>query len=186
MTITVMVAQNISLSLFIDFHFLFHGLDVYHHQIGEFFEELVAATVAFAEIVVPLAVVLVDNIAQFAEFVVTHAVFFVVECCHYFFTSGEVHYAFSFHVISSGSNNKLENEMPRPDGSNWSLEYEDERSNTRVLISLPMAMLKDAQAAAKLEQVSTSEFIRRALSERVKSKADAHPYFKAKLRGKAR
>lgn len=54
--------------------------------------------------------------------------------------------------------------MSFPDGSKWSLQYPDARSDTRMLTSLPKAMLLDAQCVAAAEGISTAELNRRALT----------------------
>ena len=42
--------------------------------------------------------------------------------------------------------------MPHPDGSGWLLNYADPRNDTRMLMSLPSAMLCDLHLLAELKR----------------------------------
>lgn len=57
--------------------------------------------------------------------------------------------------------------MSFPDGSRWALQYLDPKSDTRMLISLPSAMLEDIARVAESEGISMAELTRRALTERL-------------------
>lgn len=57
--------------------------------------------------------------------------------------------------------------MPHPNDSAWALRYDDPRSSERVLLSLPNDMLADIKLAAEMEEISISEFLRRAATEKL-------------------
>lgn len=75
--------------------------------------------------------------------------------------------------------------MPRSDGSGWLLEYPDSRNDSRVLVSLPSAMLRDLRLLAKSQNISVAELIRRAATREVaahiKERPEIAPSFKGML-----
>lgn len=54
--------------------------------------------------------------------------------------------------------------MPRIDSSAWSVKYDDPRSGTRFLLSLPEAMLMDLHVLAHSQGISVAEVLRRAVT----------------------
>lgn len=73
--------------------------------------------------------------------------------------------------------------MPRADGSNWMLVYQDPKNSTRLLISLPPDMLRDAHLLAKARGQSLSEFVRCAITGEVASAIAARPEISPSFRG---
>lgn len=73
--------------------------------------------------------------------------------------------------------------MPHPDGSGWSLTYADPRSNTRMLMSLPSAMLRDLHILARSQGISTAELMRRAATREVAAQIRARPEIAASFKG---
>lgn len=65
--------------------------------------------------------------------------------------------------------------MPTPDGSGWLLSYEDPRNDTRMLISLPTAMLRDAQTLARARGISAAELVRQGLTREIAQHLRAAP-----------
>lgn len=57
--------------------------------------------------------------------------------------------------------------MARKAGKQWFIDYGEERSKTRLLISLPVPMLMDLHAAAKLQGISAAELVRRAATRQL-------------------
>lgn len=57
--------------------------------------------------------------------------------------------------------------MARQAGKQWFVDYGQERSKTRLLVSLPVPMLADAHAAAKLQGISVAELVRRAVTRQL-------------------
>lgn len=73
--------------------------------------------------------------------------------------------------------------MPHPDGSRWLLKYTDPRNDTRMLISLPSAMLRDLHLLAKAKGISTAEFVRRAVTRDIAHEIQARPEIARSFRG---
>ena len=75
--------------------------------------------------------------------------------------------------------------MPHPDGSSWLLNYADPRNNTRMLMSLPSAMLCDLHLLAKAREISLAELMRRAatreIAAQIKERPEIAPSFKGAL-----
>lgn len=75
--------------------------------------------------------------------------------------------------------------MSRRDRSGWLLNYADPRNNTRLLISLPSAMLRDLHLLAKSQDISTAELMRRAatreIAAQIKERPEIAPSFKGTL-----
>jgi len=73
--------------------------------------------------------------------------------------------------------------MTLPDGSAWSLRYDDERSSARILASFPPGMLRDLRILARAKDMSLSELIRQACSREVAEFLEARPEVRASFRG---
>ena len=73
--------------------------------------------------------------------------------------------------------------MPRPDGSGWLLTYADPRNNTRLLMSLPSAMLCDFRLLAKSQGISVAELMRRAATRELAAQIRARPEIAASFKG---
>lgn len=76
--------------------------------------------------------------------------------------------------------------MPIPDGSSWLLEYPDPKNDTRMLVSLPSAMLRDLHLMAKASGISTAELVRRAVTAELASQIRARPEIAASFKGALR
>jgi len=54
--------------------------------------------------------------------------------------------------------------------SSWSLVYDvHSQATTRILVSLPLGLMKDARVLAQQQNISVSEAIRRTLTEKIAS-----------------
>lgn len=73
--------------------------------------------------------------------------------------------------------------MPHPDGSGWMLNYIDPRNDTRMLVSLPSAMLRDLHLLAKAKDISTAELVRRAVTREIAAQIKARPEIAASFKG---
>ena len=73
--------------------------------------------------------------------------------------------------------------MPHPDGSGWLLNYIDPRNDTRMLVSLPSAMLRDLHLLAKAKDISTAELVRRAVTREIAAQIKARPEIAASFKG---
>lgn len=73
--------------------------------------------------------------------------------------------------------------MPRPDGSGWLLNYTDPRNDTRLLMSLPSAMLRDLRILAKSQGISIAELMRRAATREVAAQIEQRPEIAASFKG---
>lgn len=73
--------------------------------------------------------------------------------------------------------------MPLPDGSGWLLNYADPRNNTRMLMSLPSAMLRDLHLLAKARDISLAELMRRAATRELAAEIEARPEIAASFKG---
>ena len=75
--------------------------------------------------------------------------------------------------------------MPHSDGSGWLLNYADPRNDTRLLMSLPSAMLCDLRLLAKSQDISVAELMRRAatreIAAQIKERPEIAPSFKGTL-----
>ena len=65
--------------------------------------------------------------------------------------------------------------MSHPNGSGWLLNYADPRTDTRMLVSLPSAMLRDLHLLAKAKDISTAELVRRAVTRELAAEIRARP-----------
>lgn len=73
--------------------------------------------------------------------------------------------------------------MPHPDGSGWLLNYTDPRNDTRLLMSLPAAMLRDLHLLAKAREISLAELMRRAATREIAAEIEARPEIAASFKG---
>ena len=73
--------------------------------------------------------------------------------------------------------------MPHLDSSGWMLNYIDPRSDTRMLVSLPSAILRDLHLLAKAKDISTSELVRRAVTREIASEIGEHPEIAPSFKG---
>ena len=73
--------------------------------------------------------------------------------------------------------------MSHPDGSGWMLNYTDPRTDTRLLVSLPSAMLRDLHLLAKAKDISTAELVRRAVTREIAAEIRACPEIAFSFRG---
>lgn len=73
--------------------------------------------------------------------------------------------------------------MPHPDGSGWMLNYTDPRNDTRMLMSLPSAMLRDLHLLAKAQDISTAELMRRAATREIAAHINERPEIAASFKG---
>lgn len=73
--------------------------------------------------------------------------------------------------------------MSHPDGSGWLLSYADPRNNTRMLMSLPSAMLCDLHLLAKSQGISTAELMRRAATREIAAQIKERPEIAASFKG---
>lgn len=73
--------------------------------------------------------------------------------------------------------------MPHPDGSGWLLNYADPRNDTRMLVSLPSAMLRDLHLLAKAKDISTAELVRRAVTREIAAEIRARPEIAPSFKG---
>lgn len=73
--------------------------------------------------------------------------------------------------------------MPHPDGSGWLLTYADPRNDTRMLMSLPSAMLRDLHLLAKAREISLAELMRRAATREIAAEIEARPEIAASFKG---
>lgn len=74
--------------------------------------------------------------------------------------------------------------MPYIPPPNWSLTYEDPRSNARTLISMPAEMLRDLRVLSKSQGLSVAEMIRRAVTREIAAVLEERPEIRASFRGK--
>lgn len=73
--------------------------------------------------------------------------------------------------------------MSHPDGSGWLLNYADPRNDTRVLVSMPSAMLRDLRLLAKSQGISIAELIRRAATREVAVQIKERPEIATSFKG---
>ncbi len=73
--------------------------------------------------------------------------------------------------------------MPHPDGSGWLLNYADPRNDTRMLMSLPSAMLRDLRLLAKSQDISLAELMRRAATREIAAQIKERPEVAASFKG---
>ena len=73
--------------------------------------------------------------------------------------------------------------MPHPDGSGWLLNYADPPNDTRMLVSLPSAMLRDLHLLAKAKDISTAELVRRAVTREIAAEIRARPEIAPSFKG---
>lgn len=73
--------------------------------------------------------------------------------------------------------------MPHPDGSGWMLNYIDPRNDTRMLVSLPSAMLRDLHLLAKAKDISTAELVRRAVTREIAAEIRERPEIAPSFKG---
>lgn len=73
--------------------------------------------------------------------------------------------------------------MPHPDGSGWLLNYVDPRNDTRMLMSLPSAMLRDLHLLAKAREISLAELMRRAATREIAAQIKECPETAASFKG---
>ena len=73
--------------------------------------------------------------------------------------------------------------MPHPDGSGWLLNYADPRNDTRMLMSLPSAMLRDLRLLAKAREISLAELMRRAATRELAAEIAERPEIAASFKG---
>lgn len=73
--------------------------------------------------------------------------------------------------------------MPHPDGSGWMLNYSGPRSDTRMLVSLPSAMLRDLHLLAKAKDISTAELVRRAVTREIAAEIRERPEIAPSFKG---
>lgn len=73
--------------------------------------------------------------------------------------------------------------MPHPDGSGWLLTYADPRNDTRMLMSLPSAMLRDLHLLAKSQDISLAELMRRAATREIATHIRERPEIAASFKG---
>lgn len=73
--------------------------------------------------------------------------------------------------------------MPHPDGSGWLLTYADPRNDTRMLMSLPSAMLRDLHLLAKAREISLAELMRRAATREIADLIKERPEIAASFKG---
>lgn len=75
--------------------------------------------------------------------------------------------------------------MAIPDTSHWALGYDDPRSCTRFLFSIPPPMLRDLRMLAKSRDVTVSELLRQMITREVadflEQRPDLQPSFKGQL-----
>lgn len=75
--------------------------------------------------------------------------------------------------------------MAIPDTTHWSLDYDDPRSCTRFLFSIPPPMLRDLRVLAKSRDVAVSELLRQMITREVADflvkRPDLQPSFKGQL-----
>lgn len=74
--------------------------------------------------------------------------------------------------------------MTTPDSSNWSLVYDDPRSQTRFLFSLPPPMLRDLRVLAKSRDIAVSELLRRLITREVADFLRERPEVQASFKGR--
>ncbi len=68
-------------------------------------------------------------------------------------------------------------------GSGWLLNYADPRNNTRLLISLPSAMLRDLRLLAKSQDISAAELVRRAVTREIAAEIRERPEIAPSFKG---
>lgn len=73
--------------------------------------------------------------------------------------------------------------MSHPDGSGWLLTYTDPRNDTRILTSLPSAMLRDLRLLAKSQDISIAELMRRAATREIAAQIRVRPEIAASFKG---
>ncbi|GIV03812.1 MAG: hypothetical protein KatS3mg015_2642 [Fimbriimonadales bacterium] len=73
--------------------------------------------------------------------------------------------------------------MPHPDGSGWLLTYANPRNDTRMLVSLPSAMLRDLRLLAKAKDISAAELVRRAVTREIAAEIKSRPEIAASFKG---
>lgn len=73
--------------------------------------------------------------------------------------------------------------MPHPDGSGWMLNYIDPRNDTRMLVSLPSAMLRDLHLLAKAREISLAELMRRIATREIAAEIKERPEIAASFKG---
>lgn len=73
--------------------------------------------------------------------------------------------------------------MPASNQTQWLLQYEDPRCHHKLLLCLPDGMQRDVRMLARLEEISVSEFLRRALTREIAAYLQGHPQFQASFRG---
>jgi len=76
--------------------------------------------------------------------------------------------------------------MPPTKPDAWLLSYSDSRSSTRLLVSLPVDMLRDLHLIAKARAISASELVRRVVTEHIADEIRARPEIAASFRGSLR
>lgn len=74
--------------------------------------------------------------------------------------------------------------MPFPNSKGWMLSYEDPRSDTRMLVSLPKPMLRDLQLLAKAREISMAELVRVSVTREIAHAVQARPEIAPSFRGK--
>jgi hypothetical protein len=74
--------------------------------------------------------------------------------------------------------------MAAPDSTNWSLTYDDPRSHTRFLFSIPPPMLRDLRVLAKSRGIAVSELLRQLITREVADFLRERPDVQASFKGK--
>ena len=67
--------------------------------------------------------------------------------------------------------------------SGWLLNYADPRNDTRLLMSLPSAMLRDLRLLAKSQDISVAELMRRAATREIAAEIKERPEIAASFKG---
>ena len=74
--------------------------------------------------------------------------------------------------------------MAAPDSTNWSLTYDDPRSHTRFLFSIPPPMLRDLRVLAKSRDTAVSELLRQLITREVADFLRERPDLQASFKGR--
>ena len=74
--------------------------------------------------------------------------------------------------------------MPAPDTTNWAMVYEDPRSDTRFLFSIPTPMLRDIRVLAKSRGIGVSQMLRIMVTEEVADFVRDNPDLAVSFKGR--
>ena len=74
--------------------------------------------------------------------------------------------------------------MPSPNDSKWFVKYEEPRSQTKLLVSMPIEMARDVRLLASYKGITSAELVRRAVTEKIAAQIQAEPLSARSFKGR--